>query len=1158
MNRHTLSFNTRGCAIGLVLLPLLVLLEIPAYGQSTGTVDAQAAISQPQTLTFSGTNLPGTGGQGACASAVNVNIGGSATGVGNRTTFTLNVANATTAFYQTYNTRLTLELTWTPASGDPATQDLELLFDGFANQSDNSLPREFLAIDNVTNGSHTITVCDILVLLPQSFTVKVTFEARTKDNPFPQPTLPPAPLASVTAPRYQNHTPAAEQIAQGMGKNSSDEPNIGVNWRTGSVFFQALLQTLRVQFDDACQQTPASRWENKSPLTSQRTFDPILFADHDTGLVVVSQLGFNPIVGLSSVSLDDGETWIPSQGSGINSGIDHQSVGGGPYHQPVPPNAVYPNAVYYCSQDLVMAQCALSLDAGVTYGPAIPIYTSECGGLHGHVKVGPDGTVYVPNRSCKGSTARQQAVVVSEDNGLTWRVRTVEGSLPGASDPSVSVDARGRLYMGFIHNNHIPAVAVSDDKGLTWRNLYAVGTQLGIKNAVFPAVIAGDAGRAAFAFYGTAAEGNVDSFRFPPATWHLYVAHTYDGGDSWVTVDATPNDPLQRGGIRLGGGGAIHRNLLDFFDADIDAQGRVLVGYADGCRGACVQAADSARGNSYGAFAVIARQSGGQRLVEGADLPGQTVPGAPWLTVTRNGSLASLTWSQSDDGGSPISGYRVLRREGSGPEQPLVSLPGTANSYIDQSGHPAITYSYRVVAANSLGESCGTNAVTAAPVGTSCAAPGWRALEDAGGDHTGAPLNPDLDIQWVSVAEPYAADGSRKLTFRLKVASLAALQPDRMWRIIWNYPDVPAAGQPGANGAGFAGRYYLGMDTNETGAVLFSYGFLGVDTTAVLVDLAPPFPLGTPDAAGFEPDGTITFTIAADKVGSPGAGDLIGGILARAWPVRNEETLRGDTAADTASLGSTYMLVGNAFCQNPPPTINCFEDDDAHVSYTKGWHLVNSSGASGGHFRYHTGSPQNGMSFGFEVSGSANGALTYHYAKSAEGGAADVYIDGVFRETVSYLSSSGTNKNPEFGFSARYEGLAPGAHVFQLRNVKGPAFVDRFCLENSFFTGTSAEGPGDTTSVLNVLYPLVEMLQTVQVPAGAQAISIAAESSDGSPVRVLLVDPVGLVVATAEGAAGAAVIERAVSLPGAYVVKVVNTGSAAAEVWTLITPWGTR
>ena len=126
---------------------------------------------------------------------------------------------------------------------------------------------------------------------------------------------------------------------------------------------------------------------------------------------------------------------------------------------------------------------------------------------------------------------------------------------------------------------------------------------------------AGSANRAAVAFLGTPATGGLqgNSFR---GVWHLYVATTYDGGASWTTVDATPNDPMQRGCIWQGGGANLCRNLLDFNDAVIDREGRLLIGYADGCSGAeCAQANNSAVGNSYTALAAIARQSGGKRML---------------------------------------------------------------------------------------------------------------------------------------------------------------------------------------------------------------------------------------------------------------------------------------------------------------------------------------------------------------------------------------------------------------------------------------------------------------------------------------------------------------------------------------------------------------
>ena len=84
-------------------------------------------------------------------------------------------------------------------------------------------------------------------------------------------------------------------------------------------------------------------------------------------------------------------------------------------------------------------------------------------------------------------------------------------------------------------------------------------------------MVAGDSNRAAFAFLGTTATGNIQDPNFP-GIWHLYVAHTYDGGASWLTTDATPNDPVQRGCIWFLGGSNICRNLLDFSSVDVNPQ----------------------------------------------------------------------------------------------------------------------------------------------------------------------------------------------------------------------------------------------------------------------------------------------------------------------------------------------------------------------------------------------------------------------------------------------------------------------------------------------------------------------------------------------------------------------------------------------------------
>src|SRR5256714_5221850 len=198
--------------------------------------------------------------------------------------------------------------------------------------------------------------------------------------------------ASATAqtPAYQNF-PAPSGFASNAG-----EPSIGVDWNTGKVLYQAVLETDRVTFSSG---TPATAtWEKaSSPVTSVVTLDPILFTDHATGRTFVSELA--GACSISAFSDNNGTSYTPAVGCGIPAGVDHQTIGGGPFAPslvPVlPPPVGYQHAVYYCSQDIVDASCALSVDGGVSYGTAVPIHTLlDRGGLHGPLKVGPDGTDY--------------------------------------------------------------------------------------------------------------------------------------------------------------------------------------------------------------------------------------------------------------------------------------------------------------------------------------------------------------------------------------------------------------------------------------------------------------------------------------------------------------------------------------------------------------------------------------------------------------------------------------------------------------------------------------------------------------------------------------------------------------------------------------------
>jgi hypothetical protein len=760
-----------------------------------------------------------------------------------------------------------------------------------------------------------------------------------------------------------------------MGRGAG-EPSVGANWVTGVINFQSDLQTEFITFDDSCNlSNPKATWVNRrAPTSNFIDSDPIGFTDHTSGTanrVFAAELTLlSPDTVKISHTDNDGVTWVADQSGGIASAVDHETLGGGPYPAilptPVPspspapiPGVTFPHAIYYCSQDLAAALCARSDDGGSTYGASIPIYSLlSCGGLHGHVKVAPDGTVYVPNRAC----GTQSAVVVSTNAGATWAVRPIQnGSDPitgSSDDPAVGIDAGGKVYCLFAQSGTNAAVGISSDQGLTWTHIYDVGTGLGLTNIAFPAAVGGDAGHAAVAFYGAkAGSGNSNDDTYT-GVWHLYVAHTFDGGNSWTTTDATPSLPMQRMGLLRGGGGPADRNLLDFFDITIDKDGRAVVGYVNGCSGGdCSQApvnadgSTSVTGNTYSATATIARQSSGRRM-SGTNPSATSVPGMPSITERRVGPVVHLAWNEADagnNGGSPpdqtINNYQILRGTSPGGENPtpIATVAGNVNKLDDTTAiNPTVTYYYKVIATNSIGSSCANNEIAAPYVGDTCSGliihrnlPSHP--EATGNSATGVPvgptpsptptpppLTPQLLIDYIAVSEPPANPG--KLQFQMKVSNLSSVPASSRWRIVWNW--VGTAANPNPNE-----QYFVGMTTDATTptpVVSFEYG--AVQTQSIppvvgVIGVPVELPVGQPDAGSFNPDGTITILIDKSKVGSPQVGDILAAINGRTFNTGDSGSgstverstllvdhtfIKGNT--DTSFPPATYTVVGNTTC----------------------------------------------------------------------------------------------------------------------------------------------------------------------------------------------------------------------------------------------------
>jgi len=793
-----------------------------------------------------------------------------------------------------------------------------------------------------------------------------------------------------TPPRYQNY-PAGVGQADNAG-----EPSIGVDWNpnvaslkdvsssdfttgtmrknTGGVaFFTSGANEWRVNFDD-CPSPAVNKWEDVSATTTQQFVlsDPIGFVDHytnnptnvgqvypepqTTGRVFTLDLVGGQGNSLGSFSDNDGISYTPGGNGGPGQGPDHETLGGGPYNPnstpPPPPQTVTygspPNAIYYCSQNIVAeAECSRSDNGGQTFGPGVIIYNpATCtGGIHGHVKVAPDGTVYVPNSSC-GENGGTTGVAVSTDNGLTWTQNNVAMS-SSTQDPSLGIGQNNvgkpagnltgtnTIYLGYTDGDGHPKIAHSGDRGAHWSTPVDVGVPFGVTHGVFPVVVAGDDNRAAFGFVGTG-PGIATN---PPGTcdpygatlncaniWHLYIATTYDGGANWVTIDATPNDPVQTGTVCLQGTTcAAGRNLLDFNDFSVDAEGRGVLGYADGC----VNCGNTFQGQSGASHGTVARQSGGRRLFSHFDPVEPAPPAAPQMvSATSQPGGTLVTWLEPDNGGSPITGYNVYRGTTSGGENPvpIATVSGeTTTQYLD-TAPPSGNAFYYAKALNFFGnvvhegDHCGEVQLCI----TSCGGGGGDhctfpyVMVDGPGSAGTVSTDPtmgELTIGKVDMGEPFVSCTDNSLHILMKVNTLdptntgnVVLPANSAWQVLFDVRGSDNQSHP----------IYVEMDTfspdtpaNPAVSIgrrdACSAGCSTLDSAICTSGGTPPGSCNLISATTTK-DGYIDFkidlanTIPFAAPGAPGVGSAF------TWDARHPGTILGDNGQKVT--GNTYFFLG--------------------------------------------------------------------------------------------------------------------------------------------------------------------------------------------------------------------------------------------------------
>ncbi len=620
-------------------------------------------------------------------------------------------------------------------------------------------------------------------------------------------------------PRYQNfYAPNGSK-----GQSGSGEFNIGYNSVTKRIMVMNTGPILRLTPPEA--QTPAkpecceALWEDKSSTVTDTGLDPILWTDSGyfgaNGYIKKSGRTFasNATAGANASYVytdNDGDSYIPL-GIAPPSGADHQTIGSGPFPSTLSALSNLINGgnyVLYCSQDLIGALCQRSIDLGASYGPAIAATgpgtsnSQGCSGLHGHVHIATDGTAWLPDKSCGG----KQGGGISLDAGVTpftefsvsKAVADANGpaftTVPQANgaDPSIALDASNTAYFCYINNEaggaeghaHIAVGKRRTTPGQTtvidWIRDTDVGIAHGIVNAAHPEAVGGSTGRAACGFMGTNVRGDYQPNNFA-GKWYVFIATTYDEGVNWVTVNATPNDPVQSmSGIWQQGGSATDRNLLDFNEITVDEKGRVLYGYSDGCTsGPCIGGTSA---NDFNAYMRVARQSGGKTLFDG-NIVSEPAPAKPaCLSGLRDTATGShLSWKIPDNGGSNITGYVILRSTAPGSETVLVGNTGSdKNTYDDPTAADSTPhYYYTVQAINANGAVIGSmsnevDLVATAPpvVENACLLNGLTVLTDKTADSLD--MLDGHDVRSLQIGEPLA-NAPNKIVFTLKMQSLATV-----------------------------------------------------------------------------------------------------------------------------------------------------------------------------------------------------------------------------------------------------------------------------------------------------------------------------------------------------------------------------------------------
>ncbi len=258
--------------------------------------------------------------------------------------------------------------------------------------------------------------------------------------------------------------------------------------------------------------------------------------------------------------------------------------------------AVGANPVDPAANDGVASPCP---DPSDTYlwvaGPIIADKTVRTGNSTHNVYVPFVRRLSTGGQGLDCPCAWQLYIAKSTDGGASW-IRRKIADLPNTVDPGnifvqMAIDRAGNLYYTWSQTQNVTANSVGEQDiyytfsttgGTSWAPPINLTPEKN-DSAVFPWMVAGDAGNVDLVFYKSNSGIN-SNFQPPTTVWNVYFAQSQNAlntGSNFKTVQvsAEPNHvgQLCTNGLNCSG----DRDLLDFLTVDVDHLGAAVIAYSD-------------------------------------------------------------------------------------------------------------------------------------------------------------------------------------------------------------------------------------------------------------------------------------------------------------------------------------------------------------------------------------------------------------------------------------------------------------------------------------------------------------------------------------------------------------------------------------------------